>query len=163
MNRAYLLIGGNIGNRIKNIEEAVIGISLQIGEIITQSSLYESEPWGFEHAQNFINQVLQIETSLDANSLLETVLKIEKELGRTRSDNSGYQGRTIDIDILFFNDEIINSDNLIIPHPHLHKRMFTLLPLAEMSENMIHPTLNKSIKELIIDCTDEVKVWRYKA
>ncbi len=163
MNRAYLLLGGNIGDRVDNINEAVKEISEIVGDVISKSSLFESEPWGFEHAQNFINQVILVETSLDANTLLETVLEIEKDLGRTRSNNAGYQGRTMDIDILFFNDEIINTADLIVPHPYLHKRMFTLLPLAEIAGDLNHPTLNKSIKDLILECDDKVKVWEFKS
>ncbi len=153
--RVILLIGGNLGNRIALINEAKLLISKNNHEIIQESSLYESEPWGFTHAQNFINQVIEINSASDPRTLMIENQKIEKTLGRKAKTSDGYEGRTMDIDILFFNDEIIQSTDLIIPHPKLHERRFTLLPLAEKWQDLMHPVLNKSIDTLLSECTDE--------
>ncbi len=159
-NRVILLIGGNLGNRRELIHEAKILISENKHKIIQESSLYESEPWGFSHAQDFINQVIEINSASDPKTLMVENQLIEKTLGRKTKTRKGYEGRTMDIDILFFNDEIIQSTDLIIPHPKLHERKFTLLPLVEKWAGLIHPVFNKDMSTLFKECKDEGRVNR---
>lgn len=161
MNFAYLLLGGNIGDRKAVIAKAIEMIHSSCGEIIKESSLYESAPWGFEANNQFINQVILVETSLSAEDLLENILNIELLLGRTRNNSANYSSRIIDIDILFYNEEIINVKNLKVPHPLLQERRFTLEPLNEIAQKMMHPVLNKSVAELLIDCKDNSIVTKY--
>ncbi len=157
MNRIFLLLGGNLGNRIFYIEKACELIAQNIGSILQKSSYYESEPWGFQHDNRFVNQVVVIESSFSAQEVLRKILHIEKKLGRVRNSN-GYSARTMDIDILFYNEQIITEENLVVPHPHLHKRRFTLQPLAEIQEKFVHPILRKPIVELLGECADNAVV-----
>jgi 2-amino-4-hydroxy-6-hydroxymethyldihydropteridine diphosphokinase len=157
MNRAVLLLGSNLGDKAKNISKAVSGIEKRAGKPAGSSSVYVSEPWGFDHESRFLNQVLVIWTLLPPYELLEVLLDIEKELGRTRSAE-GYEARTIDIDILFYNDEVLESDRLKIPHPQLHKRRFTLVPLEEVLPELTHPILGKTIGQLLVECQDPLQV-----
>ncbi len=163
MNKAILLIGGNEGDRIENINNAIIKLQNQLGNIIKISDNYESEPWGFEHSCNFINAVLVVETKLNANQILTIGKKIEKELGRKPKVSEHYEGRTMDIDILFFNNEIINTNELTVPHPYLHKRRFTLLPLVEIMPEYVHPLLNKNMKQLLNDCNDVGECYKVES
>jgi len=153
MNTVYLLIGGNLNDRFQLLEKANDSIANNIGTCIKKSSIYESEPWGFEASQNFLNQVLIFTTKLRPIEVLDECQKIENELGRIR-ESANYSSRTMDIDILFYNNEIITEPRLIVPHEHLHKRRFTLEPLAELTPSFIHPLLNKSLKELLENCSD---------
>ncbi len=156
----YLLLGGNAGDRISILNKARDLIKLRVGEIINKSCIYESEPWGFDDNTNFLNQVLLVETALSCEILLTEILKIEKLLGRVRQSNH-YETRIIDIDILFYEDNIINKENLIVPHPLIQKRRFTLIPLNEIAMDFIHPVLKKTIKELLEECDDRLKVEIY--
>lgn len=149
----YLLLGGNLGDRAGLIKDAKFKISERIGDISKESSVYESEPWGFTTEQNFLNQVIVVDSGLKAIEVLDLCQKIEKELGRERN-SEGYSSRTMDIDILFIDDLIINTERLIVPHKNLHKRRFTLLPLYELNSNFMHSVLNKTIKQLLLDCDD---------
>lgn len=158
MNISYLLLGGNIGNSLQVFLQCHKQISTEVGEISLMSSCYESEPWGFNHKSKFANQVLKVSTLLDPFQLLEKCQLIERQFGRKRSSDDGYQARIIDIDILFFNDLILDGDNLEIPHPRLHLRRFTLLPFDEINSNFIHPKFNKSISRLLSDCPDKSEV-----
>jgi len=160
MNKVYLLTGGNMGDRMANIRTVYYHIKNGIGKILQESLVYESEPWGFKAEQAFLNQVLLVETDLPPLELLEKCLYIENLLGRTRSSN-GYISRTMDIDILFFNDEIIELPQLVIPHNRLHERKFTLEPLNEIAPDFVHPKLNKKIGELLQSCKDSSKVSTY--
>ncbi|WP_066632189.1 2-amino-4-hydroxy-6-hydroxymethyldihydropteridine diphosphokinase [Labilibacter marinus] len=155
MHRVILLIGGNEGDRFLNISKAKNLIGKSIGCILQQSGNYESEPWGFEHQQNFINQVIEVNSTLSPNEILKEGQEIEKELGRKPKTKIGYEGRTMDIDILFYNEEIVNQEDLIIPHPKLHERKFTLLPLIERWADFKHPIFKKSLKQLGKECEDE--------
>jgi len=159
MTKAYLLLGGNSGDRFYYLEKAVCLIDGEIGEVINKSSVYESEPWGFKHKNYFLNQVLLVETMLSPEELLFKINKIENKLGRIRKGDQ-YLERTIDIDILFFDNHIIENKKLKIPHRHLHKRMFALTPLGEIDPELGHPLLNKTIKELKRDCKDSLKVTK---
>lgn len=154
MNRVILLIGGNEGSRFENIEKAKELISRNIGDVCTCSSCYESEPWGFVHQQNFINQVIELSTGLSAPDILILGQEIEQELGRKPKTQIGYEGRTMDIDILFFNEETLDLPELNIPHPKIQERLFTLLPLAEKWETLLHPVLGKTMQTLLDECTD---------
>jgi 2-amino-4-hydroxy-6-hydroxymethyldihydropteridine diphosphokinase len=157
----YLLLGSNIGNREKKLEMARKQIVERIGEVKKISSIYETEAWGFtEDTANFLNQGLLISTSLQSVDLLDEILTIEMKLGRTRSKEQYFEPRTIDIDILFFDNEIIETEKLIIPHPGIIDRRFTLEILYEIAPDLIHPKLNKNIKQLREECTDDKKVWR---
>ncbi len=156
MVRAFLLLGSNQGDRRHYIGEAVRLISEQAGKIITTSSLYQTAAWGKEDQPAFFNQVIAIETTLGAEELLKTILLIEKKLGRKRAEKWG--SRTIDIDILFYRDEVIEKENLIVPHPGIAARRFTLVPLVEIAAAMKHPVLGKSMSELLEECEDGLEV-----
>jgi len=155
--KVYLLLGGNIGNRFQYIEQAKTEISNRIGNIAEESSFYESEPWGFTDEKPFINQVVLVETSFQAFEILEINQAIEKDLGRMRKKTQ-YTSRNIDIDILFFENMIVYEQGLIIPHSQLHKRLFTLLPLAEIAGEFIHPIYKKSINSILVTCRDTLSV-----
>ena len=154
MANTYLILGSNLGNRLQNIETACTSLQNTAGTITGRSSVYESEPWGFESDANFINQVIHMKTYLSPELLLAKVSETEKKAGRIRTRNSGYESRVIDIDILFYDDRVIRSTDLIIPHPRLHLRNFVLEPLMELIPDFIHPGLNKTIRELKNMCED---------
>lgn len=160
MNIAFLLLGGNLGDVEQRFRSAYKIIEKNAGKILSFSSVYETEPWGFEAKTNFLNQVIKIETTLNSNELLNVIQKAESMLGRER-ESKEYTSRKIDIDILFFNDQVIHTQNLIIPHPKLHERKFTLVPLFEIAPDLFHPQLKKSISTLVDECTDRqyVKVF----
>jgi 2-amino-4-hydroxy-6-hydroxymethyldihydropteridine diphosphokinase len=160
MNQAYLLLGSNLGDKFKNITDAIALIHSSCGEIIKKSSLFESEPWGFDSDSAFFNQVILIKTAMSAEDLLQSILNIEILLGRLRKNTGNYNSREIDIDILFYNDEIIQHNDLKIPHPLLQDRMFTLLPLNEIAPELKHPLLHKTIHELLKECKDPLKVTK---
>jgi len=159
MTRVYFLLGGNMGDREELLSEAIRKMTIQLGEFIQTSSLYETEPWGFTHEQNFLNQVAVFETQLSALDILDRTQAIEKELGRIRKTTQ-YCERTIDIDILFYGDKIIENERLSVPHPRIQERLFALYPLAELIPDYLHPKLQKSIKTLKEECPDNLKVNR---
>ena len=159
MNNVYLSLGSNLGNRILNLQKTLELVSENIGDIKSIGALYETEPWGFKTDNWFINTAIEIETNLNPLELLHECLSIEIKLGRKRNNKeAGYSSRPIDIDILFFNREIIHSSNLIVPHEHLHKRKFVLAPLNDIASNFIHPSLNQSINILLENCFDKMKL-----
>lgn len=160
MHRVYLIIGGNLGNREELIAKTARQIEQTIGRIVKRSDIFESEPWGFDHETDFLNQVLEVETSLEALCLLDTCQLIEKNLGRKR-DHDDYSARTADIDVLFYDDCIYTLPPLVVPHRKLHERMFVLMPLAQIAPSLMHPLLGKSINELLSNCSDSTQVWRY--
>ena len=160
MKKIYLGIGSNLGDREHNLKEAYAKIEEHIGNIVKSSSVYETEPWGFNTGEAFLNTVAEVETKLPPSRLLEAVLMIETLLGRIR-EKKQYSSRIIDIDILFYNDLIVDEGNLKIPHPHLHKRLFVLVPLCEIAPDVIHPIFNKSVLLLHKICTDKSIVRLY--
>ena len=161
MSSAYLLIGGNKGNRLKYLRSAVVLISQRIGNIIRSSSIYATEPYGFRDRQQFLNICVLVETTLSPHSILDIILQIETTLGRKRKPEK-YVSRSIDIDILFYDDIMLQEPSLIIPHPELHKRNFTLIPMAEVSPGFIHPVLGKTISKLLEESSDTHKVVLYR-
>lgn len=156
LNKVFLLLGSNIEPRNQYLNDAMIHISDRIGKIINSSKVYESEAMGFESDNLFYNKVIIVSTSLEAEDVLKGSLNIEKKLGRIRNQGTDkiLSSRTIDIDILYYNDCIVNNENLIIPHPRLHQRRFTLEPLCEISPDYIHPAIKKNNKELLRSCND---------
>ncbi len=156
MNKAYLLTGGNLGNRAQSLATARLYIEQQCGNITKTSSLYETAAWGKKDQPSFLNQVLEIQTALTPRRLLRKILNIEKQIGRIRTEK--YGPRIIDIDILLFNTEIHNYSLLKIPHPELQNRRFVLVPLAEIAPSVTHPVFKKSIKELLAICPDKLEV-----
>ena len=157
MKKVILLLGGNMGDRKALIGRARLLIEDRAGKIVRSSAIYESAPWGFAAKQSFYNQVVVIISDLAPHHILEIILQIEKELGRERTGKN-YSSRTMDIDILFYEQEIIDTPDLIIPHPQLHKRRFTLVPLNEILPDWNHPGLNQSIRSLLEQCTDHAEV-----
>jgi 2-amino-4-hydroxy-6-hydroxymethyldihydropteridine diphosphokinase len=158
MKRVFLLLGSNIGNKQEVIITAIRQINSNAGKVVQTSSLYETAPWGIEEQDLFLNAVVEIETELPPGKLLSTLLDIEKQLGRTRLVPKNGP-RIIDIDILLYADEIINADDLTIPHPAMSQRRFTLVPLAEIDAELVHPVLNKTITQLLEECPDELAVY----
>ncbi|HEX7906397.1 MAG TPA: 2-amino-4-hydroxy-6-hydroxymethyldihydropteridine diphosphokinase [Chitinophagaceae bacterium] len=159
MNKAYLLTGGNLGDRKENLSIARTLIKQQAGHIHSASSLYETAAWGNTDQPAFLNQALELHTKLNARQLIRRILKLEKGMGRVRDEK--YGPRIIDIDILLFNDEKHNYPFLKLPHPEMQNRRFALLPLAEIAPGMIHPVLNKTIVQLLEECADELPVKKY--
>ncbi len=156
MNEAYLLTGGNMGERLIYLSAAAKEIEKICGVIINKSSVFETAAWGKEDQEPFLNQVLQIETKLSAENLLSIILSIEKSLGRKREIK--YGARLIDIDILFYNDDVIDIDGLKIPHPQMQNRRFVLTPLVEIAPQKIHPLFHKTITQLLAECVDTLPV-----
>jgi 2-amino-4-hydroxy-6-hydroxymethyldihydropteridine diphosphokinase len=156
MNTIYLLTGSNIGDSLGHLNQAIRFIQNQVGRIVQQSSVYKTEPWGNKNQQDFLNQVLAVETNLTAGEVLHSILSIEHEMGRNRHQK--WEPRIIDIDILFYGSEIMNDPNLVIPHPLLHERKFTLLPLNEIAPLWVHPVFNQTIEHLLQICQDMGKV-----
>jgi 2-amino-4-hydroxy-6-hydroxymethyldihydropteridine diphosphokinase len=154
MNQVYLLIGGNLGDRFHLLEQAKGLICNTFGVLIKESSIYESEPWGFDSDQNFLNQVVVISTEFKPIDVLDKCQDIENKLGRVR-ESENYSSRTMDIDILFIDGKIIDTKKIIVPHEHLHKRRFTLEPLVELVPDFIHPKFNISLIDLLKECTDK--------
>ena len=159
MNEAFLLLGGNVGDREENLRSARQEIEHSCGKIVKSSSLYETAAWGKEDQQSFLNQVIQIRTAFSAALLLKSVLEIELSAGRRREVK--YGPRTIDIDILFFNNEVIDSHGLKVPHPQMPYRRFVLEPLSELVPDMVHPVLHKTVSRLLAECTDPLEVNKF--
>ena len=158
MNRAYLLIGGNMGNREELLYKARTLLEQQCGRL-RPSSLYETAAWGLQDQAPFLNQALELLTELPPHELLQTILRIEEDLGRKRELR--YGPRLIDIDILLFNDDVIELPGLRVPHPEMQNRRFVLEPLCEIAGEKIHPVLNMSMKQILSACTDPLTVHKF--
>ncbi len=157
MAKTYLLLGGNAGNRAMLLNKGRQKISELIGAPLAISSVFETEPWGFIHETPFLNQLVITGTFLEPDKVMQAILEIEQQLGRTRGKKQ-FISRKIDIDILFYDDRIINTKNIIIPHPLLHKRRFALEPLAEIEPQLVHPVFKKTIARLLTECDDMMRV-----
>jgi 2-amino-4-hydroxy-6-hydroxymethyldihydropteridine diphosphokinase len=156
MNRAYLLMGGNMGDRLLQLKLAKEQVSSVIGKVVKASSIYETAAWGITDQPSFLNQVVLVETNLDPRALITTILQIEQLLGRERQEKMG--PRTIDIDILLYNNVVVNETDLVIPHPRMASRKFALLPLAEIAGDVLHPVEQVDMKQLLEQCTDTLAV-----
>ena len=153
MSKVYLSIGSNKGNRSVLINKAIDEIEKKIGKIISRTSIYQSRSWGFD-SNDFYNLSLLIDTDIEPKSLLINLKKIEKSMGREDIDGS-YSDRFIDIDILFYDNIIIDSEDLKIPHPKIEIRKFVLVPMLEIADDYVHPILNKTIRQLDNECDDQ--------
>jgi len=152
----YLSIGSNLGNKLNNLQNAVLQLSRVVGRLTGLSPVYKSPSWGFE-GDTFLNACLAIETNMGPETILRAVLGIETAMGRERLEEKGYQSRTIDIDLLYYGDEIINSAALSVPHPQLPNRKFVLKPLADIAPQFYHPKLRKDTRNLLQECRDETQ------
>lgn len=161
MNTAILLIGGNLGNRIEHLQQAIQIIDQQAGRVIKASALYETAPWGNVQQPDYLNQALQVQTLLAPLPLLHTLLNIERNIGRIRQQMWG--ARVIDIDIIFYNNEVISLPELKVPHPRMQNRQFVLVPLNEILPDWVHPVLQQDIRTLLADCKDELRAVKYEA
>lgn len=157
MSNIYLLLGSNQGNRIATLDTAKQLLSQQLGTIDKISSLYETAAWGKTEQPNFLNQAILLSTKYNPIEALSIINQIENQLGRQRTEHWGQ--RTLDIDILLFDDQIIHSSRLVIPHPELQNRRFALVPLCDIAPNLAHPIFEKSMKDLLDDCPDQLDVF----
>ena len=153
MSKVYFSIGSNKGNRSGLINEAIDKIDIIIGKVVLKSSIYDTKSWGF-NSNNFYNICILVESELKPDLILNKILTIEKDMGRLKTTDQ-YSDRFIDIDILFFDNMIVNSKSLEIPHPRIQLRKFVLIPMLELTPDLIHPILNKSIRQLELECVDK--------
>lgn len=159
MNIVFLQLGSNLGDRELLLQNAIVSIEEIVGEVVKKSKVYESTPWRVEGQENYLNQILKVKTKLQAENVLARILEIEKNLGRLKLEKWGE--RLIDIDIIFYNDSIIETAELCVPHKHMHERMFVLAPLHDLAPEVVHPKYNKTVDELLQICTDAELVKEY--
>ncbi len=157
MKKVFLGIGSNIGDRAVFLQKSVDLAGKTLGTVMSVSPVYETDPWGFVSEDKVLNAVIEMETALNPSGLLGRILMIEAELGRLR-EGKGFASRTIDIDILFFGESVINEPALIVPHPKIAGRRFVLEPLNAIAPGLIHPVYKKSIHELLEQCPDTTSV-----
>lgn len=146
---AYLALGSNVGDRLSNLKEAIASLSPQM-DVKAKSHIYETPPWGYESQSPFYNQVIKVKTYLEPERLLKHLKRLEVALGRKPSFQNG--PRLIDIDLLFYDDQIMNTPVITLPHPRLHERAFVLLPLMDIAPDLIHPVRQKSVREMVAAC-----------
>ena len=159
MNKTYLLLGSNIGNSKASLAKALRQIEKKIGTVTRQSGLYSTVAWGNTRQPDFLNQVIIVETKLNAAETMQTILYIEKKMGRIRTVKNA--PRIIDIDILFFNKKIIDQPELTVPHPQIQNRRCVLIPLNQLSPNLKHPGLKKTVHQLLMHCPDKLHVKKF--
>ncbi len=159
MERIFLSLGSNLGDRGLNLKRGIGLLAQLAGKPGAVSSIYETEPWGCDSQLNFYNQVIELFTPLRPLPLLEVIHKTEKLCGRDRPVMR-YAPRTLDVDILLYGDSVIDFPELVIPHPHLQDRRFVLVPIIEIAPHAIHPILKKNMEQLLRDCADEKKIIR---
>ena len=161
MECCYILFGSNMGDKEALFAQACLLINNRCGQVVRVSAAYESEPWGFEAEEWFLNRVIVVETEKTPEELLQQLLDIERELGRIRHPEiQGYTSRTVDLDLLYFGQRVINTDSLTVPHPRLHLRRFALVPMCEVAPDFVHPVLQLTQAELLQQCPDEGLVRR---
>lgn len=154
---AYLLLGGNLGDREDNLRKAIALIAENIGSVVSISALYETAAWGKTDQPSFLNQAVAVETNFTAIEVLNKALEIEKVLGRVRKDKWGE--RLLDIDLILYGNEVIDIENkLQVPHPHMQERRFVMAPLAEIAPGVVHPILGKTILDIFENITDKLDV-----
>lgn len=146
---AYLTLGTNIGNKRRNMITAAALLAERVGDVLALSGFYETEPWGFQSENTFLNAALQLDTSLSPLELLKATQEIEIEMGRTQKSNGAYHDRIIDIDILLYDNLVLQTPELTLPHPLMHERLFVMEPLAEIAPNVIHPVFKKPVISLL--------------
>lgn len=156
MNKAVIILGSNMGNKLAHLQQAIEHIKVNNSLLVKQSSIYKTAAWGNTEQDDFYNQVIEINTELSAENLLKTLLQIETQMGRTR--NQKWEARIIDLDILYYNSEIIDTENLKVPHPYLHVRRFTLIPLVQIDPEFIHPVFQQTNAALLANCSDASEV-----
>jgi deoxyguanosine kinase len=160
MKKVFLGIGTNLGDRQANLKKAIENIRESIGPVIHASSVYETEPWGFRSENQFLNIVVEVETDLKPSGLLGRMLMIEANMGRLRGGKE-YISRLIDLDIILYGNEILETKSLIVPHPKMQERRFVLIPLNEIAPDLVHPVLGIDIRTLLKECKDKSKVVKY--
>lgn len=160
MQSIYLLLGTNLGDRERNLAQAK-NLAAKAGiEVLRESAIYQTAAWGIEDQPGFLNQVIEVATSLEPLLLLERLLNIEQEMGRVRERKWGQ--RLIDLDILYYHNQVMETDDLQVPHPGIPDRRFTLVPLVELAAEELHPTLNESQSQLLEICPDQLEVKKFK-
>lgn len=162
----YLSLGSNLGDRVKHLEVALGHVGEELGSLGKVSGIYESEPWGYSSDHSFCNCCVSVQTGLEPLPVLETLIRIEKGMGRERSsfdkNRGAYADRIIDIDLLFYGDRQFKHPRLVLPHPALADRRFVLLPLHEIAPRLMHPVLGISITRMLEMCPDPGEVWLYR-
>ncbi len=159
METCHILFGSNMGDKNEIFAQACLFINNRCGRVVSVSSAYESEPWGFEAEEWFLNRLITVETELEPEEIMQQLLGIEAELGRVRHpETEGYTSRTADLDILYYGSRIVVTGSLVVPHPRLHQRRFALLPLCEMVPQFVHPAFKLTQTELLERCPDTSEV-----
>lgn len=156
LSKTHLLLGANLGDRATTLAEANKLVAQKIGKVVKASSLYETQPWGKTDQPEFLNQALEVATELPPLAVLKAILEIEQQLGRTRQEK--WDARSIDIDMLFYDAKILKTNDLTLPHPHLHERNFALVPMLEIAPTKQHPIFKKTIEELYEASSDTLDV-----
>ncbi|MEA3451185.1 MAG: 2-amino-4-hydroxy-6-hydroxymethyldihydropteridine diphosphokinase [Bacteroidota bacterium] len=159
MEKVILSLGSNIGNRRNTLFSAIEKINSRIGNIYRKSSIYETEPWGFDNENLFLNMAISVESELSPRKILNIIHEIEYLHGRKRSSANTYQARTLDIDIIFYGESFYYEKDLIIPHAEAHNRKFVLIPILEIEPEFKHPILKQSLKDLLNKCTDDTEIY----
>ncbi len=160
-NKVFIALGSNLGDRVENLKKAIQAIELTIGVTLRQSSVFETKPWGKIDQPDFLNQVILVTSNKSPQECLHLLASIEEQMGRKRNEKWG--ARIIDLDLLYVDDAIVQSEKLSLPHPGIPKRRFVLVPLVEISPDFVHPQLQKTQRQLLAECPDLLEVKSLKA